>query len=167
MNRHDQLALHQSQFAAVPYYSCISGTVFWKDFVCRVITITLGQLMKFSTYNRINIKISRYYYIQYKSLRDSLSVKEKKVIIWSSKKVLWPCKVEWSWLIFGSFLKQVYYWSFKFLLQVDLKKIIICRQCKFKVLHLMNIFLELRKDVFYSGRVYTELMEFIYDCNLL
>ena len=64
MNRHDQLALHQSQFAALPYYSCISGTVFWKDFVRRVITITLGQLMKFSTYNRINIKISRYYYIQ-------------------------------------------------------------------------------------------------------
>ena len=77
MNRHDQLALHQSQFAALPYYSCISGTVFWKDFVRRVITITLGQLRKFSTYNRINIKISRYYYIQCKSLRDSLSVKEK------------------------------------------------------------------------------------------
>ena len=31
----------------------------------------------------------------------------------------------------------------------------------------MNIFLELRKDVFYSGKVYTELMQFIYDCNLL
>lgn len=31
----------------------------------------------------------------------------------------------------------------------------------------MNMFLEMRKDVFYSGRIYTKLMQSIYDYNLI
>lgn len=48
-----------------------------------------------------------------------------------------------------------------------LEKIITSSKCKLKVVHLMNIVLQLREDVFYAGQVHTKLMWFIYDYNLI
>lgn len=55
----------------------------------RLITISLAQVKNFSIYSRVrvNIKISRYYYIQYQSIRDS-SVKKKKTICYSKESLM-------------------------------------------------------------------------------
>lgn len=146
MKRHDQLALHQSQFAAFPHYYYVSGIVFWNDILHRVITITLAQVKKFSIYSRVNIKISRYYCIRYKSLKDSLSVKEKKAVIWSSKE---STMTRQSWM---EMTDSQFFFKNKYIIGLSSscykwtwKNNRLQSQCKLKVLHLMNIFFRTEK----------------------